>query len=107
MKKEKMVAVVAAMIMVLSMGMVSVNAAENDVEARARLCPICGIGMTNVKKYVKSENANVDCIHGKKKGYDKVYRDMYSNTETCPKCGLTGTITYTYAVRSRECHGYN
>ena len=35
-----MVAVVAAMIMVLSMGMVSVNAAE--VQPRLPLCPSCG-----------------------------------------------------------------
>lgn len=109
MKKRfrKMFAVVAATMLVLAMGMVSVNAAENDVEARARLCPICGVGMTTVKKYVKSEYANVACIHGKPNGYDRVYRDMYSNTETCPKCGLTGAVTYTYTIRSNVCNGYN
>lgn len=95
------------MIMVLSMGMVSVNAAENDVEARARLCPNCGIGMTKVRRVIDSRITEVKCTH-KPHGTDLLTQNRYSNTETCPKCGATGTVTNTgWITVKTDCHGYN
>ena len=47
-KFRKVVAVISATVMVLAMGVVSVNA--SDIQPRAMLCPNCGSAMTNVRE---------------------------------------------------------
>ena len=50
-KFRKVVAVISATVMVLAMGVVSVNA--SDIQPRAMLCPNCGSAMTTYVKFFR------------------------------------------------------
>lgn len=101
-----MVAVVAAMIMVLSMGMVSVNAAE--VQPRLPLCPSCGSIMhprTTYGQWVMVVSR--PCTHGKK-GTDRVLERTVSIVTKCTNqnCALAYPPVITKEQKI-ECKGYN
>lgn len=104
-KAKKIFAVVAATIMVLSMGMVSVNAA--DVQPRGALCPACGGTVRTTVTYStwkKTDNQR-RCRDGYHFGTDLEYqRKKYTHTE-CVYCHRGGDSTQTEIMW--ECHGYN
>ena len=60
-KFRKVVAVISATVMVLAMGVVSVNA--SDIQPRAMLCPNCGSAMTNVRSFSDTCYRS-KCTHG-------------------------------------------
>ena len=105
-KTKKLVAVVAATIMVLSMGMVSVNAAE--IQPRLPLCPNCGVVMHPKTTYGKWSYTSNDrkCTHGYKYGVDREQKRMVTTVTSCSKCSLAYPPVTTIEERF-ECHGYN
>ena len=105
-KMKQIVAVVAAMIMVLSMGMISVNAAE--IQPRLPLCPDCGAVMHPQKTYGKwsyTDNTR-KCTHGYKYGVDKEQKRKVTTVTSCSKCSRAYPPVTSIEVRF-ECHGYN
>lgn len=105
-KAKKMFAVVAATIMVLSMGMVSVNAAE--VQPRAPICPSCSSPMRINRTYGAWRfYENQSCNHGYPYGQDKVYHRTVLSQTICTnsKCGLAYPEIISTESK-RECHGY-
>nr|WP_317450447.1 hypothetical protein [uncultured Sellimonas sp.] len=103
-KAKKMFAVVAATIMVLSMGMVSVNAAE--VQPRLPLCP-CGGTMVPSKSYTAwTTYDSKKCTHGYAYGTDQYKRRMVTTTMKCNRCenGYISSKEHEYKV---ECTGHN
>ena len=102
-KAKKMVAVVAAMIMVLSMGMVSVNAAE--IQPRGALCPACGGTVRSTVSYSKWAQTSTtrNCTHYPNGEDRQMMRYKYTDT-FCLYCGAGGRTTKT--EYTWECHGY-
>lgn len=100
-----MVAVAAALIMVLSMSMVSVNASENDAETRARLCPNCGNRMSKMQKYTSSRYVDVPCKHGKN-GLDREFQKLRVVGEKCVTCGVEAVLESEWITMSSTCNGY-
>ncbi len=105
-KAKKMFAAVAATIMVLSMGMISVNAAE--IQPRSPLCPRCGVTMYSKTTYGKwSYTSNTrKCTHGYKYGVDEEQKRTVTTVTSCSKCSLTYPPVTSIEKRF-ECHGYN
>ena len=103
-KAKKMVAVVAATIMVLSMGMISVNAAE--VQPRLPLCPCGGTlvpGTTYGQWYTYK---SVKCVHGYAYGTDQHQRRSVDKVMKCNVCGSGYTQSSTQETRVL-CTGHN
>lgn len=74
-KFRKVVAVISATVMVLAMGVVSVNA--SDIQPRAMLCPNCGSAMTNVREVFQTRVIEVKCTHGYLHGTDSLTQRKY------------------------------
>lgn len=105
-KFRKVVAVISATVMVLAMGVVSVNA--SDIQPRAMLCPNCGSAMTNVREVFQTRVIEVKCTHGYLHGMDSLTQRKYQDTPTCPTCHLRGNPSYTgFITVSTKCGGYN
>ena len=103
-KFRKFFAVVAATVMVLAMGMVSVNA--SDVQPRGPLCP-CGGTLLPSKSYSTWVTyKSVKCVHGYAYGTDRHQKRTVTTTMKCNRCGsgyTTGTTTETRV----QCTGHN
>lgn len=104
-KMKRMVALLAATIMVLSMSVISVNAA--DVQPRAPLCPRCSIAMTPVRKVASVRTVEKPCIHdGCIYGTDLWEEKTIATTMTCNRCGLAYSPTYSTSSTLIRCGGY-
>ena len=105
-KFRKVVAAISATVMVLAMGVVSVNA--SDIQPRAMLCPNCGraMGAAIENSSIWSYDGEVSCRHGKPKGTDTVYRSAVYHYSTCNSCGIQVLTQTTYRYKY-ECHGHN
>lgn len=104
-KVKKIIAVMFSTIMVLSMGMISVNA--SDVQPlRAPLCPGCGRAMVPVKTYGPwVTEGEKKCVHFAF-GTDKILSRKVYTTIKCTKCGTAYPTTESKETRT-ECHGYD
>lgn len=105
-KFRKMVSVLVATMMVLAMGMISVNA--SDIQPRAPLCPSCGSSMIPKVTYGSwSSPKSVSCIHGFPYGDDKLYTRNVTTKVTCTNknCLLAYPGT-TKTETKRECFGH-
>lgn len=105
MKKRfrKMFAVVAATMLVLAMGMISVNAA--DIQPRGALCPSCGGTVRTTISYTSwaPTTTTRKCTHYSFGTDQKMQRYKYTDIY-CLQCGLGDRLT---ATETRwECHGY-
>ena len=104
-KMKRMVALLAATIMVLSMGAITVNAA--DVQPRASLCPRCSIAMYPVRKVQSTRRVEKSCTHGFVYGTDVWEEQTIATTMTCGRCGLAYSPTYSTSRTLIRCGGYN
>lgn len=105
-KAKKMFAVVAATIMVLSMGMVSVNAA--DIQPRAPLCPQCSSPMRTTYTYGEWGNVGyVPCTHGFPKGDDTVMSRTVLTKIICTNSACKMTYPEKSSTEfTKICHGH-
>lgn len=104
-KMKRIIALAAATIMVLSMGVISVNAA--DVQPRAPLCPRCSIVMHPVTRVTSTRRVEKPCIHGFIYGTDVWEEKTIATTMTCSRCGLAYSPTYSTSRTLIRCGGYN
>lgn len=106
MKKKiiKIFAVAVVTMMVLSMGILSVNAA--DIQPRGSLCP-CGGTLLASKSYTKwVTSKSVKCVHGYAYGTDQHQERTVTTTMKCNRCG-TGYVSGKTKETRVYCTGHN
>lgn len=103
-KIKKTLAAILTGVMVLSVGMLSANAA--DAQERAFICPNCGRQLIRetTEDYDKASVTTAPCIHGKN-GLDFKYTLPVHHYLSCNYCFYSVYQNTTYVTRT-VCEGF-